>query len=160
MFYYQTSVQKTKWAEACRVTVHRIAVCDECRVRLVCLPLLSSYTRLSSTIHRCCSQLGDARKEAQPIGFHIYRYVHSQSLIMPGQFPGVVRDLFCCRGGGLFCFARTQLSLPSKRYHSPHPSQFLLSSRSSIINRPNHDHPFLPPFRLVPPRDWAGAPSE
>ena len=42
MFYYQTSVQKTKWA--CRVTVHRIfAVCDECRVLLVCLPLLSSY---------------------------------------------------------------------------------------------------------------------
>jgi hypothetical protein len=116
------------------------------------------HTPLSSMIDRCCSQLGDARKEAQPIGFHIYRHAHS--LIMPGQFPGVVRDLCCCRGGGLCCFARTQLSLPSKRYYSPHPSQFLLSSRSSIINRPNHGHHFLPPFRPVPPRDWAGAPAQ
>ncbi len=54
----------------------------------------------------------------------------------------------------------TQLSLPSKTFHSPHPPQLLFSSRNSIINRPNHDQPFLPPFRHVPPRDWAGASAE
>lgn len=42
MFYYQTSVQKTKWAG---MSSDFIGLrCDECRVLVVCLPLLSSYS--------------------------------------------------------------------------------------------------------------------